>query len=164
MPKDMPFSCINRGLGYTPVDIGFASIHDRPKWSIPWMEDDPSLLTTQLWAGRMRRDAFDSWKYGCDGLMGIHWRTRILAPTVSSLAKAAWECGSFTDTLSGRDLPVIDFYTDFVETEFGTNNPALVSIFVNLDGKGTQPDEGHKGDAPLVASDWIKGPGTLSCS
>ncbi len=161
MPKDMPFSCINRGLGYTPVDIGFASIHGRPKWSIPWMEDDPSLLTTQLWAGRMQKDALDSWKYGCDGLMGIHWRTRTLGPTISSLAKAAWECDSFSDSLNVRDLPVRDFYSDFVETEFGTDNSSLVNIFVNLDGKGTQPDEGHKGDAPLVASDWISGPGTL---
>ncbi len=76
LPEDMPFSCINRGLGYTPVDKGFGTISGRPKWSIPWLEDDPALLTAQLWAGRVRKDALDSWKYGCDGLFGIHWRTR----------------------------------------------------------------------------------------
>jgi hypothetical protein len=38
----------------------------------------------------MRRDAADSLAYGCTGLMGIHWRTRILAPNVSALAQAAW--------------------------------------------------------------------------
>ena len=37
LPKDMPFSCINRGVGYTPVEKGFQAINDRPKWSIPLM-------------------------------------------------------------------------------------------------------------------------------
>ena len=161
LPKEMPFSCINRGLGYTPVDIGFSAINDRPEWSIPWMEDDPSLLTTQLWAGRMRKDALDSWKYGCDGLFGIHWRTRIIGPNISSLAKAAWECDTYDDTSEERDLPVRDFYTDFVQTEFGTDDPTLIDIFVSLDGKGSQLNEGQKGDAPLVATDWISGPGAL---
>ncbi|MBA7637047.1 hypothetical protein ES703_44679 [subsurface metagenome] len=39
----------------------------------------------------MRRDAADALTYGCTGLMGIHWRTRILGPNVSALAHAAWE-------------------------------------------------------------------------
>ncbi|MGD0783430.1 MAG: malectin domain-containing carbohydrate-binding protein, partial [Candidatus Aminicenantales bacterium] len=45
----------------------------------------------QLWAGRMRRDAVDALRYGCDGLFGIHWRTRILSPNVLALARAAWD-------------------------------------------------------------------------
>jgi len=39
----------------------------------------------------MRRDAADALAYGCTGLLGIHWRTRILGPNVSALAHAAWE-------------------------------------------------------------------------
>jgi len=160
LPKDMPFSCINRGVGYTPVEKGFAGIMGRSKWSIPWMEDDPALLTAQLWAGRMRKDAFDSWKYGCTGLFGIHWRTRIIGPNVSALAKAAWECDKYT-VGTGRDLSVQDFYTDWVISEFGLNDPVLVKIFTDLDGKGVESKEGYKGDAPLNASDWIAGPGAL---
>lgn len=91
LPKDMPMSCINRTVGNTPVEPGFAKVAGRPKWAIPWMEDDPGLTQPQLWAGRMRRDAADALSYGCSGLMGIHWRTRILAPNVSALAKAAWD-------------------------------------------------------------------------
>jgi hypothetical protein len=161
LPKDMPFSCINRGLGYTPVDKGFGAITGRSKWSIPWMEDDPALLTAQLWAGRMRKDALDSWKYGCDGLFGIHWRTRSIGPTVSALAKAAWECDKYDSAATGRDLSVLDFYTDWVRTEFGLSDPALVRIFTDIDGKGIEAGEGYKGDAPLNASDWIQGPGAL---
>ena len=73
-------SCINRQVGNTPVEPGFAKVQGRPKWAIPWMEDDPGLTMPQLWAGRMRRDAADALQYGCTGLMGIHWRTRVLGP------------------------------------------------------------------------------------
>lgn len=91
LPKDMPVSCINRQVGMEPVEPGFADVKGRSKWAIPWLEDDPAMTSPQLWVGRMRRDAFDALKYGCDGLMGIHWRTRILRPNVAALAQAAWD-------------------------------------------------------------------------
>ncbi len=91
LPKDMPMSCINRQVGHEPVEPGFAKVRGRPKWAIPWMEDDPALTSPQLWVGRMRKDAADSLAYGCTGLLGIHWRTRILGPNVSALAAAAWD-------------------------------------------------------------------------
>ncbi|MBZ0257293.1 hypothetical protein K8I31_14590, partial [bacterium] len=90
LPKEFAMSCINRQVGKEPVDFAFQQIEDRSLWAIPWMEDDPNLLMPQLWAGRMRADAVDALKYGCDGLLGIHWRTRILDPNIQSLAKAAW--------------------------------------------------------------------------
>jgi hypothetical protein len=89
LPKDVAVSCINRQVGMEPVEPGFAKISGRGKWAIPWMEDDPALTQPQLWAGRMREDAVDARRYGCNGLLGIHWRTRILAPNVAALAQAA---------------------------------------------------------------------------
>jgi hypothetical protein len=91
LPKEMPMSCINRNVGFAPVEPGFANIKGRPQWAIPWLEDDPAMIIPQLWAGRMRRDAADALAYGCTGLMGIHWRTRILGPNISALAHAAWD-------------------------------------------------------------------------
>ena len=91
LPKEMPMSCINRNVGFAPVEPGFANITGRHQWAIPWLEDDPALIIPQLWAGRMRRDAADALAYGCTGLLGIHWRTRILGPNVSALAHAAWQ-------------------------------------------------------------------------
>ncbi len=163
LPKDMPFSCINRGLGYTPVEKGFQTITDRPKWSIPWMEDDPDLIGTQLWVGRLRKDALDSYRYGCNGLIGIHWRTRDLSPNVSALAKAAWNADKWENIseTTDRDLPTSDFYTDWVKTEFGIENQQLVDLFVRLDSKGTELKEGQKDDSPLNVTDWIDGPGGL---
>lgn len=91
LPKEMPMSCINRQVGHEPVEPGFSKVTGRPKWAIPWLEDDPAMSSPQLWVGRMRRDAYDALQYGCTGLMGIHWRTRILGPNVSALAQAAWD-------------------------------------------------------------------------
>jgi hypothetical protein len=65
-------------------------VKGRPAWAIPWLEDDPSLTSPQLWVGRMRRDAGDARGYGATGLIGIHWRTRVLGPNVQALAEAAW--------------------------------------------------------------------------
>jgi hypothetical protein len=91
LPKDIAMSCINREVGKAPVDPTFSRIQGRSLWAIPWLEDDPSLTSPQLWVGRMRRDAADARRYGCDGLLGIHWRTRILSANVSALAHAAWD-------------------------------------------------------------------------
>ncbi len=91
LPKDVAMSTINREVGKAPLDPGFARVRGRSLWAIPWMEDDPALTSPQLWAGRMRRDAADALRYGCDGLLGIHWRTRILSANVLALARAAWD-------------------------------------------------------------------------
>jgi hypothetical protein len=90
LPKDVALSCINRTVGHSPVERGFAAVKGRPTWAIPWLEDDPSLTSPQLWVGRMRRDAADARRYGASGLIGIHWRTRVLGPNVQALAQAAW--------------------------------------------------------------------------
>jgi len=97
LPKQMPFSCINRRVGKEPVEPTFTEIAGRGKWAIPWLEDDGAMISPQLWAGRMRKDAVDALKYGCTGLMGIHWRTRIVGPNIAALAQAAWQQGSWKD-------------------------------------------------------------------
>ena len=91
LPRQYPMSCINREVGHDLVEAGFAALQDRPKWSIPWMENDPNLTAVQFWVGRMRYDAVDSAKLGCTGLIGIHWRTKAIAPNIAALAAAAWD-------------------------------------------------------------------------
>ncbi len=91
LPKDCPMSCINRQVGHAPDEPGFADIEGRPKWVIPWMENDPNMTAPQPWVGRMRYDAVDARRLGCTGLLGIHWRTKILAGNVAALAAAGWD-------------------------------------------------------------------------
>ncbi|MFG0251364.1 MAG: malectin domain-containing carbohydrate-binding protein, partial [Phycisphaerales bacterium JB038] len=90
LDQRVPLSCINRQVGFDPVEPAFSVVKGRPTWAIPWLEDDPAMIIPQLWAGRMRRDAADAAAYGCAGLIGIHWRTRILDPNIAALAQAAW--------------------------------------------------------------------------
>jgi hypothetical protein len=91
LPRDCAMSCINRQVGHESVEYAFANIQGRPKWAIPWMENDPNMVGCQMWAARMRYDAVDAKRVGCDGLLGIHWRTKALSPNVSALAGAAWD-------------------------------------------------------------------------
>jgi hypothetical protein len=105
LPKDVAMSCINRNVGFNWVEPGFRRITGRPQWAIPWMEDDPAMVVPQLWAGRMRRDAADALAYGCTGLIGIHWRTKVLAPNVSALAMAAWNQKDWNTDL-GKEIEI----------------------------------------------------------
>jgi len=89
----------------------------------------------------MRRDAADAAEYGCTGLMGLQWRTDIIAPNASALAQAAWDqnpgftskinCGggAYMGWLADagasagavpRDLPCGDFYADWALANFGS--------------------------------------------
>jgi hypothetical protein len=106
LPKDIPMSAISRGLGAEEVDQSFSRISGREKWAIPWLESDggQGLAGLQLWVGRMRRDAFDARRYGCTGLMGLQWRTDILAPNASALAQACWN-QPWVSQVTGQSLP-----------------------------------------------------------
>jgi len=147
LPKEMPMSCINRNVGRAPVEPGFAKVEGRPQWAIPWMEDDPALIIPQLWVGRMRKDAADARRYGCTGLLGIHWRTRILGPNVSALAKAAWNQNGWKPT-SDRYLAAADFYADWALSQFGPEAAEeIAAVFARIDCRLPRP------------SDWVHGPG-----
>lgn len=177
LPKEMPMSCINRSVGFSPVEPGFAAVTGRPLWAIPWMEDDPAMIIPQLWVGRMRRDAADALAYGCTGLMGIHWRTRILGPNVSALAHAAWDQKGWNKNLGKkatveeankayvnpiRDLTANDFYYDWALSQFGEKvAKPIAKIFTKLDG-GELKEVGitRKANLPRPA-DWDKGPGGI---
>jgi len=155
LPKDVPLSCINRQVGKDPVEPGFASVKGRPTWAIPWLEDDPNLLAPQLWAGRMLRDAADAARYGCTGLMGIHWRTRSIDPTLGALAGAAWDPALGGDAAATRPAGRFDspaaFYRTWAAAQFGPDAAAdIAAVFARVDSRLPEP------------SAWVNGPGGLA--
>jgi hypothetical protein len=156
LPKDMPMSCINRQVGHEAVEPAFAQIAGRPKWAIPWMENDPALTQPQPWVGRMRYDAADARRLGCTGLMGIHWRTKAMMQNVAALAAAAWDqswAPSNAPAKAGKNraMPVADFYADFARANFGGAVAAEAgAIMAGVDGVAM----------PDIAG-WILGPGCI---
>ena len=140
LPKDIPMSAISRNVGQRKWIRAFGRIAGREKWAIPWLESDgrQGLAGIQLYAGRMRRDAADAAAYGCTGLMGLQWRTDILAPNVSALAQAAWDQSWIAnrDAAKSRSLPCDDFYADWALANFGPEAaPGVAKVFTAIDGK-----------------------------
>ncbi|MFO7853488.1 MAG: hypothetical protein ACQERS_08130 [Bacteroidota bacterium] len=165
LPKRVTLNCINREVEFTPVDTYFAKILNRTKWMIPWLEDEPAMISPQLWAGCMRNDNLDACQYGCTGLIGIHWRTKILSPNISVLAEAAWDQRGWKgEKRTKRDQSVQDFYRQWVSRQFGPNiTDELTDIFVKLNGGPLyQRNFGEGRSAHLYrTSTWIHGPGSI---
>lgn len=142
IPKHVSMSAISRQVGHDALDPAFALIEGRDKWAIPWLESDEKhgLSALQLFAGRTLYDGAQARRYGCTGLMGLHWRTRPLGPNVAALARAGWEPVTNEafkpDSSANRTLPVADFYQDMAAASFGPQAAAdIAGIFAGIDGK-----------------------------
>ncbi|MEO5715175.1 MAG: hypothetical protein ABIT37_16975, partial [Luteolibacter sp.] len=91
LPKDCPMSGINASFGHAGPSPAMADIHGRPKWAIPWFENDSNLSGYQPWVGRMRQDAVEARRFGANGLFGLHWHTRSIMNNIAALAQAGWD-------------------------------------------------------------------------
>lgn len=92
LPPDVVFSALDN-IRVTPsVSNAYGKLEvQRPRWPILWFEFDgdqwmpqPNLFETAAAC----RDARDK---GCQGLLGIHWRTRAVEDTAAYVARFAWE-------------------------------------------------------------------------
>lgn len=130
LPPRLPMSALNGDLGTAAVDPGFAALGEHPGWAISWLEDDLVLAATQLWVTRTLRDVADAARYGADGVIGLHWRTRAVGPAVAALAHGAWQT---PDDVAGS---ATRFYADWSEQSFGANVAADVArIFAGMDSR-----------------------------
>ncbi len=91
LPGDIVFSALNDSLGWDPVNEAFSKLGERERWPIPWLEDDPSMWLPQFRASRFEMDMKRAQDFGCQGVLGIHWRHRIVDPTATYLARAGWD-------------------------------------------------------------------------
>ena len=91
LPEDMIFAALSDSLGWDPVNEAFGKLGSRERWPIPWIEDDPSMWFPQFRASRFQTDMKRAEDFGCQGMLGIHWRHRIIDPTATYLARASWD-------------------------------------------------------------------------
>ncbi len=91
LPEDIVFSALSDSLGWDPVNEAFGKLGSRERWPIPWLEDDPSMWFPQFRASRFQMDMNRAQNFGCQGVLGIHWRHRIVDPTATYLARASWD-------------------------------------------------------------------------
>ena len=119
-PKSWPTSSINTDVGRAPVEKHYGAMRDRPKWVIGWAEDDDAAgahcctcWDLQLWVERMLVNSSDAFRYGCDGMMAIHWRTAAISPNITALARGTWDLdGTNSAGASAGDgkVPGMDAY------------------------------------------------------
>ena len=138
-PKNWAASSINTGLGRDPVEKAYGAMPGRPKWVIGWAEDDDAAgahcctsWDLQLWVERMFANSSDAFRYGCEGLMVIHWRTAAIAPNITALAQAGWDL----DAAGGNTKPDVDaFWAGWGRCMFGGDAGAEVGrTMQKLDG------------------------------
>ncbi|HEY7036545.1 MAG TPA: hypothetical protein VH482_34775 [Thermomicrobiales bacterium] len=103
LPDDIAFSALNHYLGSSQTDDVYGRLGARSRWPIPWLEDDATLWHPQYHLHRFHNDVLRAHRFGCDGMIGIHWRTRVIDHNAAYFARSLWE----------PDLDPADYYRDY---------------------------------------------------
>ncbi|MCZ7543265.1 MAG: hypothetical protein M5R40_06875 [Anaerolineae bacterium] len=123
LPGDIVFAALSDMLGWDPIHEVFGKLEDRERWPIPWIEDDPSMWFPQLQSHRFERDLKLAEGYGCQGVLGIHWRHRIIEPVAGYLAHRTW-----------ADMTASDDYQAYARTQArGARAGSLAALFDDID-------------------------------
>jgi len=117
LPDDIVFACLSDSLGWDPVNEVFGTLGDRERWPIPWLEDDPSMWLPQFHVHRFERDMNRAAEMGCQGLLGIHWRHRIVDPTAAYQARFSWD----------SQLTPAEHYRAFARTQAAGDRAGLLA-------------------------------------
>jgi hypothetical protein len=91
LPLDVIFTSLNDNLGWDAVSEEYGKLGERERWPIPWLEDDPAMWLPQFHVHRGDRDIDLAEKYGCQGLLGIHWRNRMMNADAGFQSRASWD-------------------------------------------------------------------------
>gem|GEM_PF-104222 len=127
-PKRWPMSSLNTGVGGDPVEKHYETIQNRPKWVICWAEDDSTAgahcctcWDLQFWIERIMVNSSDAFRYGCEGMLAIHWRTAAISPNIMALARAGWDFGdnAYVSTVDGIMPGMDDYWKKWGRDVFG---------------------------------------------
>ncbi len=121
------------------VSLNYALPPDRERWAIPWYEYDGDQWFPQANVHVFADTVKDAKAKGCQGLLGIHWRTKEVGESQAYVARAAWHL----------DQTLESFYADYARRRFGEAlADEMAAILTELDGLGYR---------------WIGGPGQSEC-
>jgi hypothetical protein len=124
LPEDIVFSALDDSLGWDPIGEVFSKLGSRDRWPIPWLEDDPSMWLPQFRASRLQSSMERAREFGCQGMLGIHWRHRVVDPTATYFASAAWD----------KSLTSAENYRHYCNTQAADARSAeLAAIFEDAD-------------------------------
>jgi len=91
LPGDIIFSSLNDNLGWDPVAEVYGKLEDRERWAIPWLEDDPAMWLPQFHVYRNHEYIDQAEQCGCAGVLGLHWRHRIMDADAALNARYSWD-------------------------------------------------------------------------
>ncbi len=91
LPEDIIFTSLSDNLGWDSVSEEYGKLGGRERWPIPWLEDDPAMWLPQFHVHRAAEDIDRAEKFGCQGLLGIHWRHRMMDADAGFQARRSWD-------------------------------------------------------------------------
>ncbi len=92
LPEDVVFSALDN-INVTPTVSGHYGTlgANRQRWPIVWFEFDGDQWMPQPNLERTAGACRDALAKGCQGLLGIHWRTRAVGTAATYCARFAWD-------------------------------------------------------------------------
>jgi len=126
LPADIIFSQLTDHKGH--INNNYKKLKPgREKWANPWFEYDGNLWLPQPYVGEFKKICDRSAEYGIDGLIGIHWRTRMVEQNFAYMAECSWNPG----------LSPEDFYKDYCSKNFGAETTdTITKLFLDLEKVG----------------------------
>jgi hypothetical protein len=99
VPDDIVFAALdNIDPTFEPnVSAVYGTLQSqRERWPIPWFESDGGGTRRDQWGPQPNVHAFaplldDAQQKGCQGILGIHWRTRAVEEVAGYTFRRAWE-------------------------------------------------------------------------
>lgn len=156
LPKEVVMGPQILDIGRAPVDPAYGKMVDRPKWVVPWLEDDFNMIAPQLWVRRLIENVRDGRAYGASGLIATHWRTKVIEPQMIALSRLGWN----------GELDAEAFYLDYCLAAYGPEaGPDIAKLMSRLDGKlprVTDWKEGWPGGIHVDREYWAKHQGDFA--
>jgi hypothetical protein len=136
LPTEVVIAPQIRDIGRAPVDPNYALMGDRPRWVVPWLEDDFNMIAPQLWVRRTLENLRTGRTMGATGCLATHWRVRAIEPTAMAFSQAGWN----------PDLTTEAFYADYCRAAFGPEaGPCIARILAAVDSRLPRPTDWKDG-------------------